>query len=123
MALELRQAGLGYREIAIVLTNKGFQCKFTTAYKDVIKALDELKDKTMEEADKLRTLELTRLDTMLKSIWSKVVKGEVASIDRALRISERRSKLLGIDAPQEIKAEVDMKTVTVKFKAPKDADI
>lgn len=125
VALQLRQAGMTYRDIAIALTNKGFPCKFTTAYKDVVKALDEISKKTHEEAESLRELELTRMDVMLKSIWSRVMKGDVAAIDRALRISERRSKLLGIDAPQHNIEEIvtnETPHIKLEFIKPNDDD-
>ncbi len=111
LALEFRQAGLTYRELAVALTNKGFPCKFSCAYGDVMKALDDIAKKTHEEAEQLRTLELTRLDTMLKHIWARVLKGDTAAVDRALKISERRSKLLGLNAPErkEISTPDDIK--------------
>jgi len=125
LALELRQAGLTYRELATALTNRGYPCKFTTAYKDVMRCLDEIAEKTHEEADHLRTLELTRLDTMLKGIWNRVIKGDTPSIDRALKISERRARLLGIDAPQHNIEEIvtpEDRQININFIKPEITD-
>jgi hypothetical protein len=47
----------------------------------------------------VRELELTRLDAMLLPLWRRVQAGEEKAIDRALRIMERRARLLGLDAP------------------------
>jgi hypothetical protein len=36
---------------------------------------------------------------MLLALWPQVLKGNQGAIDRALRVMERRAKLLGLDAP------------------------
>lgn len=59
--------------------------------------------KTLQEpADDLRRLELSRLDEALRAIWPKVKKGDLFAIDRYLKISERRAKLVGLDSKTEI---------------------
>ena len=45
---------------------------------------------------------MARLDGMLEKLWPKARRGEVAAVDRVLKISERRAKLLGIEAPVRI---------------------
>jgi hypothetical protein len=98
-ALELRKAGVQYADIAITL-------KFASAsgaYRAVARALARL---TAEPAAELRKMEVLRLDRMLQAIWDQVVKGNQGAIDRALRIGERRSKLLGLDTPQKIQEAV-----------------
>lgn len=75
-----------------------------SAHKDVHRVLDELAEKTRETAIEVRDLELHRLDTMLASVWSSVCRGDTQSVTTALRISERRARLLGLDAAT--KAEV-----------------
>jgi hypothetical protein len=59
-----------------------------------------------EEAAKLRQLELARLDRMQRSIWEKARDGHGESIDRVLRIMERRARYCGLDAPVKV-AETD----------------
>lgn len=63
---------------------------------------DALADIPATEADALRTIENERLDAMQVAIWGKVRKGDHGAIDRAIRISERRSRLNGLDAPQRV---------------------
>ena len=92
-ALELRKAGATYQAIADQL---GY-AQAKGAYKAVTSAL---KATLKEPAEELRTLELTRLDAMLLSLWRRVQNGDERAIDRALRIMERRAKLLGLDAPK-----------------------
>lgn len=61
-----------------------------------------LADIPAAEADALRTLENERLDAMQVAIWGKVRKGELGAVDRAIKISERRARLNGLDAPQRL---------------------
>jgi|DewCreStandDraft_4_1066084.scaffolds.fasta_scaffold92307_1 hypothetical protein len=94
-ALRMRQAGASYSDIARVLGYKGA----SGAYNAIQSALR----KTLQEpAEELRILELSRLDEALKAIWTDVKKGSLFAIDRFLKISERRSRLLGLDAKTEI---------------------
>jgi hypothetical protein len=94
-ALRMRQAGASYDDIARVL---GYRSP-SGAYNAIQSAMK----KTLQEpADELRLLELSRLDEALKAIWGDVKKGSLFAIDRFLKISERRSRLLGLDAKTEI---------------------
>lgn len=92
--LSLRKAGATYDQIAerVGITREG-------ARGAVARALAALSEICTEEAKEVRQLELDRLDAMLLGLWQRASKGEVAAIDRVLRIQERRSRLLGLDAP------------------------
>lgn len=91
-ALRLRKAGVSYLDIAQQLGYRGA----SGAHAAVKSAL---KRTLQEPADELRNLELERLDAMLMGIWQQCQNGNQGAIDRALRIMERRAKLLGLDAP------------------------
>lgn len=94
-ALELRLAGQEYAAIADEL---GYANK-SGAYKAVQNALTAI---IREPAEQLVTLEVARLDAMLRAVWKRIVgKGELGAIDRALKIMERRARLLGLDKPIE----------------------
>jgi len=96
-ALELRKAGISYARIAETLGYKDG----SGAWRAVRAALK----KTLQEpSDELRMLEIERLDAMLAAIWGSVKQGQYGAQDRALKIMERRAKLLGLDAP--VKADV-----------------
>lgn len=91
-ALELRKQGKSYIEIA---TAVGYR-KASGAHAAVKSALH----KTLTEpADELRVLEAERLDALLAAVWEKAKNGDPKAVDNALRIMERRAKLLGLDAP------------------------
>ena len=89
-ALELRKAGVTYEVIAGQL---GY-ANASGARKAVVSAL---KATLREPAAELRELELARLDAMLLPLWRPVQAGDEKAIDRALRIMERRARLLGLD--------------------------
>ena len=73
-ALELRKEGHTYESISEQL---GYSTP-SASYKAVM----------------LRELEVQRLDAMLYAVWDDVLQGDANAVNTALRISERRSRLL-----------------------------
>ena len=63
-----------------------------------------------EQIDQHRQTEALRLDRLLRAVWPDALKGNHGAIDRALRIADRRAKLLGLDAPtrQELSGAIDL---------------
>lgn len=108
-ALQLKIAGATYDAIARALgyANKG------NAHRDIQAALAAI---TKEPAEALKKLELERCDEMLLAIWPQVRKGNLAAIDRALKIMERRARYEGLDAPTK-------STITVITEDMVDAEI
>ena len=98
-ALELRKAGATYEMIAQQLgyKNKG------TAFGAVARLMNQSKREGAKEAFEM---ELRRLDDLLMSVWPAARQGEMPAIDRALRIMERRAKMLGIDAPERSQQQI-----------------
>jgi hypothetical protein len=93
-AFELRKAGYSLREIGHRL-----EVSHMTIKEDIDTVLAELTEKQQAKAEQYRAIELERLDVMVRSIWPFVMAGSAGAIDTALKISTRRSKLLGLDAP------------------------
>lgn len=91
-ALALRRDGYTFAMIALEV---GFSHP-SGAYKAVETALDRT---VREPAEALRELELCRLDSYLDALSPKIKQGEPRSMGVALKISERRARLLGLDAP------------------------
>ncbi len=98
--LALRLEGLTHREIA-----RRLGIAPSSAYKRVRHALDAVNERNAAEAERLRTLELLRLDALQDAIWEKALAGEAKSLGRLLTIMERRAKLLGLDAPTSARRE------------------
>jgi hypothetical protein len=102
--LELRKCGGSFRFIA---EQQGISLGL--AHKYIADALSEINGLMAQDAEQLRELELQRLDTATLAIAKLVRQGHLGAVDRWLRISERRSKLLGLDAPiqQQVKLQTE----------------
>lgn len=98
-ALELRIAGLSYRQIGQQLG-----ISYQTAFRDVNTTLAELDALTKRRAERLRDLELRRLDKMTVALQEKARSGDEKAIRVLVLIMDRRAKLTGIDAPATIEA-------------------
>lgn len=96
-AIDLRKAGLTYDEIGKQLGVSG-----VAAYKMVKKVLDTIAAETKEDAEELVRLELERLDFYLKSLEGKIRSGDHKAVNAAIKISERRSRLTGMDTPVKV---------------------
>jgi hypothetical protein len=123
-ALDLRKQGKSYRAIGDELSISEAQ-----AHRDVKAALARLAELELASAEELRALELARLDTLAVEAWrilmsthpyisgGKVLSGfttegkpigltddgpKLQAVDRLLRISESRRKLLGLDAAPKV---------------------
>jgi hypothetical protein len=100
-AFELRKTGSSYRQIAQALA-----IDTHTAWADVAAELGALRGQTVEQAQELRALELERLDGMTAGLWPQVREGSPPAVSAAVRVSERRSRLLGLDAPIATRSEL-----------------
>src|SRR5262245_44999588 len=103
-AVSLRLAGYTYPQIAERL---GYSDK-STARNTVLRALDRYEH---QQVDELRTVENARLYALTGAVWPLVepeegitVPGDLMlrAVDTALRISARRARLNGLDAPTEV---------------------
>ena len=111
-AIELRKAGLGYRQISEQLGVSVQQ-----AWRDVQKALADLAKMEQDHAREYRQLELERLDALLSPLWLRArgrriqhddgtvedVPPDYAAVDRVMRLMEARRRLLGLDVQPEDK--------------------
>lgn len=109
-ALELRRDGSSYRAIAAALTQhvamlhaegkvrEARSIGKDVAHRLVTEALSDLRAVNAESADEVRQLEVERLDKWLERLNLGTSKGTPRTIDTMLRVSERRARLLGLDA-------------------------
>lgn len=120
--LELRLTGLSSRQVA---TQLGLP--HVRVYRDLQYALKEAAERGAELAGTYHELELARLDALLVAVHEQLAQAEtpglaLQAIDRALRISESRRKLLGLDAPapvQQVDHAVDMVMRVIYEEAPR----
>jgi hypothetical protein len=93
-AVDLRIEGKTYREIGQELGVTP-----TRARQLVAEALAALQKDTSESAEELRRLELDRLDQLQSGLWEEAAGGNLKAVGAALKIMERRARLVGLDAP------------------------
>lgn len=114
-AYELRISGFSYRKIGEALG-----VGHVTAFNYVKETLSILRAECHDLAETYRDMELERLDQAQMAIYAKVLKGDVAAIDRLLKIQERRSKLLGLDSPTKIESKEERTYRVIDKKDKKD---
>jgi hypothetical protein len=108
-AAKLRILGLGYRQIG-----ERMGVTASTAHKYVTRAAEGYELQAAEAIDTQRKLELARLDHAMTVVMSQIAKlatstkPNPAAIDQLVRVSERRAKLLGLDAALEVKVQQAM---------------
>lgn len=99
-AYELRLRGLTYREIGTAM-NVPFQTVHTWC-------ADLAATRTAESREALVAFELDRLDRYLTKLEEQIENGRAVArnIETALRVGERRAKLLGLDAATKVETTV-----------------
>jgi hypothetical protein len=103
-ALELRMQGATYKEIGVQLGCTALRAG--QLVRDIMQTrIAELDDLVREQAE----LQNARLDVAVKALWPEILKGDCDSINALIRVEERRARLHGLDAPQKIQAEVDLR--------------
>lgn len=98
-AVDLRKQGLAFESIARKLGYNSRQA----AHKAVTELLQET---AAEGCEDLRQLELMRLDGLWETFYKQAVRGSPRAAYVCARLSERRSRLLGLDAPTKVDAQV-----------------
>lgn len=96
-AWNLRIGGLSYRAIGAKLG-----VSHETIRLDIENELTRLASLRTDKIDTLRELELQRLDKILASLDVWVASGNVGAVNAWIKASERRAKLLGLDAPTKV---------------------
>jgi len=95
-ALALRLQGYTYDQIGEMLGRPR-----STVHKAVQRALDRRVKEIEGQADKLRQMELDRIDRLLTKLEPRIAEGDPAAVNSANRLMETRVKLLGLAAPEQ----------------------
>lgn len=99
--LRYRRAGHSLQDIAetMKLSREGVR-------KILVRALELLEEDNRHSAGQLKHLEIARIDAMQAAVWKRALGGpdvkpraQDDAIDRVIRCSQERSKLLGLHAP------------------------
>lgn len=94
---ELLLAGRSYSEIATAVG-----VTKSTVARDVKLLLDQLRADTLADAEAWRRLQVAQIDRGIAALWEGYDGGDLATVDRMLRLLERKAKLLGLDAPTQV---------------------
>lgn len=94
-------AGVPYEEIASTVG-----CSKSTVQADVMHLMGEWRKTAAYQIDEARILELSRMDRLNVAVWRQAMNGDLLAVDKALKVSERRAKILGLDAAQKMQLEV-----------------
>lgn len=94
MAFELRKAGASYELIAEKL-NYANAKSAESAIRSRIKGMYK-----PDDVEEVVHMELARLDELQLVAWRRAKEGDLAAIDRILKIMERRAQYLGLDQKQ-----------------------
>ncbi len=110
-AFGLRRAGYTFQMIGdqVGISKQG-------AHGLVMRELKRLTKEAEDDAHELRAMELERLDALTQACWEKAMDGDPQMIDKLLRISERRARFLGLDAP--LKTAIDLLNTDVRIYLP-----
>lgn len=100
--LQMRQMGASYESIA-----RHFRLNRKTVWERVT---EYLRDMPADEATTLRMMESRRYDEYERRLQDGIVAGDVRAITAAIRLSERRCRLLGLDMPVQHEVSVDAET-------------
>jgi hypothetical protein len=111
-ALQLRRTGMLWDDIAEAV---GYKSR-SGAYQAVRRFMKEY---PREDAESLRDMEADRLDEAQQALWPAVLRGEIRATEVWVKLSERRSRLLGTDKPE--RKEVTVLTEDVVDKAIREA--
>ena len=98
---ELRKQGYSIRDIAGAV-----QVTEETVRNDIIVLAKRLSTELSETVEEARSLQITRLDALLKKYQPAAELGSLSAASMVLQIEARRSKLLALDTPETKKLDV-----------------
>ena len=105
-AMALKLAGASYASIAESL---GY-ADASGARKAVMRGLES---GLQENANELRKIHYGRLEHLLMLLWSDVNNKDLASMNTALSVMDRMTKLYGLDAPAELNINAGKETIII----------
>ncbi len=94
---EQYKAGMTFRQIALE-----HDVSPQTVSSDIRKFVKELKDEGLRHVEEYRIVQQERIAAAIESIWNRVMMGEIPAISILIKLLERESRLLGLDAPTKV---------------------
>lgn len=109
IVVEERIRGKKYREIAQIIAREEGSPKplcLAAISRLMSSAMAKQREHNIEAIEELRALELARLDKLIEGIWDNASTGDLDSIKQMLSILDRRYKLLNLEPPQRVDANI-----------------
>jgi hypothetical protein len=106
-AVELRKTGATIAQVAAAIAQEfeDFSYGKGQAFKDIDSSLKQVNERLAHNAEELRELELQRYDDWLLKLQPKLDVGDPQAITAAVKISQQRCRLLGLEEPILVKVE------------------
>lgn len=101
---DMRMAGFTMDEIA-----RKMSIPSGTVKSDIHRELNQIDITRQLESEVI--IDLARLERLLRSYWTKAMEGDLDSAIFCMKVLERKSKLLGLDAPKR----VDVRQLVVEW--------
>jgi hypothetical protein len=101
--IELRRAGATW---AVIAERVGY-ASASGAYNAYQRIAERVIRPNLEE---YRDMELDRLDRLQMSVWPKALNGDSRAVDSVLKIIDRRTRILGLDAAKEVNLKAEVTT-------------
>jgi len=119
--MKLRLGGATLRDIAKALPEwaeregipLSLKYDWRSVYMDIEREMCKVDNQTKEVKDQMLSINLDRLDYMFQGLWKDAVNGNEHKVDRILKILDRQSRYLGLDAPVRTELSGDL-SLTVK---------
>lgn len=103
--LAMRASGATVEKIAEALAAQGFPTTAHGVSRVLNNALAEMASADEQVVDKVRAMQVERLDTALRAIWPRVRDGDLKAIDRMLQIERTRARIMGTEAPTQVQVD------------------
>lgn len=114
--LDARRRGLSWREAAKVAGYRSVGAAFAAGQ-------EAIADIPREAADEIRTIELSRLDEIVRANWPQMMLGDADASNVILRAIDRRARMLGLDLaepPQGVTLDVRIQALLIELIAMPD---
>jgi len=97
LVMQLRLEGYTISRIADQL-----DCGLATVKRDLDKMLETYGNDSEVVTTQYKRIQSARIEELVKGLWPKGKAGQVAAIDRLVKLFERQAKLLGLDKPTKV---------------------
>lgn len=118
LLLDSRRRGMSWREAAKVAGYRSVGAAFAAGQ-------EAIADIPREAADEIRSIELSRLDEIVRANWSRMLIGDPDASNVILRAIDRRAKMLGLDLaepPQGIALDVRVQALLIELISMPDTE-